>query len=399
MSLENTPQSNRLHIAIFGKRNSGKSSIINSITGFNTSLVSDTPGTTTDLVYKSIEINGIGPCVLIDTAGFDDSGDLGSLRVEKTKLAMEKTDIALIICTDSDISQELSWYNEFKEKKTPSIFVINKSDILSNIQEIQEKIYVETKQKAIIISAKNNTNIDLIIQEIIRNLPENFDSKTITGNLVSEQDTVLLVMPQDIQAPKGRLILPQVQTIRELLDKNCIISCCKPEQLELTLKNLSNPPKLIITDSQVFKFVYERKPQQSMLTSFSVLFAGYKGDISYFTSSVRVMDRLNQNSNILIAEACTHAPLQEDIGRVKIPNMLRKKYGDSINIDIVNGTDFPNDLSKYDLIIHCGSCMFNRKYVMSRVSQAKSQNIPMSNYGIVIAYLTGILENIDIPEN
>lgn len=234
-----------------------------------------------------------------------------------------------------------------------------------------------------------------IRRAIIRRLPEDFDAQSITGKLVSAGDLVLLVMPQDIQTPKGRLILPQAQTLRELLDKKCIAVSCTTDQMEVTLQALSRPPKLIITDSQVFKTVYERKPAESKLTSFSVLFAAYKGDIGYYTASAATIGTLKETSRILIAEACTHAPLSEDIGRVKLPRMLRQKIGEGLQIDIVSGNDFPANPEKYDLIIQCGACMFNRKYVLSRIAQAKEQKVPMTNYGIAIAWLSGILDKIE----
>ncbi len=396
MSLNDTPRANQLHIGIFGKRNSGKSTLINALTGHNTALVSDIAGTTTDPVYKTIEIYGIGPCVLIDTAGFDDSGYLGQMRVEKTRVAMEKTDVALIVCSEEDIVQELEWAKEFKARKAPVIMIINKIDQITNAEKIRNKIYEAMKTEPLKISAISKLGVEKIREEIIRNLPEDFDAKSITGDLVSEGDTVLLVMPQDIQAPKGRLILPQVQTLRELLDKKCIVLSCTADKYEEALTSFAKPPKLIITDSQVFALVYSKKPAESMLTSFSVLYAGHKGDIDYFVKSARAIEQLTPNSKVLIAEACTHVPLTEDIGREKLPRMLRKKVGESLTIVNVSGNDFPAELSAYDLVIQCGACMFNRKYVMNRVEHAKQQNIPMTNYGITIAYLTGILDKITV---
>ena len=396
MSLNNTPRAIQLHIGIFGKRNSGKSTLINALTGHNTALVSDVAGTTTDPVYKTIEIHGIGPCVLIDTAGFDDSGYLGQMRVEKTRTAMEKTDVALIVCSGEDIAQELEWAKEFKDRKAPVIMIINKVDLISNTDKIRNKIYEAIKVEPIKISAISKLGIEKIREEIIRNLPEDFDTKSITGDLVGEGDTVLLIMPQDIQAPKGRLILPQVQILRELLDKKCIVLSCTSDKIDESLASLTKPPKLIITDSQIFSMVYEKKPEESMLTSFSVLFASHKGDIDYFIKSAAVLDTLTEKSKVLIAEACTHVPLTEDIGREKLPRMLRKKAGKGLTIVNVSGNDFPKDLSEYDLVILCGACMFNRKYVMSRVEQVKSQNVPMTNYGVTIAYLSDILDKITI---
>ena len=396
MSLNSTPRANQLHIGIFGKRNSGKSTLINALTGHNTALVSDVAGTTTDPVYKTIEIYGIGPCVLIDTAGFDDSGYLGQMRVEKTKLAMEKTDVALIVCSEEDITQELEWARAFKEHKAAVIMVINKIDQISNTDKIRNKIMEALKEEPIKISAISKLGIEKIREEIIRKIPEDFDAKSILGDLVEEGDTVLLVMPQDIQAPKGRLILPQVQTLRELLDKKCIVLSSTADKYEEALASMVKPPKLIITDSQVFRHVYEKKPAESKLTSFSVLFASHKGDMDYFIQSAQALDGLTENSRVLIAEACTHVPLEEDIGREKLPRMLRGKVGEGLTIVNVSGSDFPKDLTKYDLIIQCGACMFNRKYVMSRVEQAKLQKVPMTNYGVTIAYLTDILDKLAI---
>jgi [FeFe] hydrogenase H-cluster maturation GTPase HydF len=396
MSLNDTPRANRLHIAIFGRRNSGKSSLINAITNQNTAIVSDVAGTTADPVYKSMEIHGIGPVVFIDTAGFDDVGKLGTMRVEKTKRVTEKTDIAIVVYCGEDIEDEISWTNELRRKKIPVICVVNKCDILKNVDKICENINRNCKINPIVVSAKNKSGIEKIREEIIRLLPEDFEAKSITGKLAKDGDVVLLVMPQDIQAPKGRLILPQVQTIRELLDKKCIVISATTDKLDSALKSLSKPPQLIITDSQVFKTVYEKKPKESLLTSFSVLFANYKGDLNYFVKSAKTIQNLNENSKVLISEACTHAPFAEDIGREKIPKMLKNRFGENLTVDIVSGTDFPNDLSEYDLIIHCGACMFNRKYVLSRIEQARSQGVPMTNYGVAIAYLQGILDKIDL---
>jgi [FeFe] hydrogenase H-cluster maturation GTPase HydF len=353
-------------------------------------------GTTTDPVYKTIEIYGIGPCVLIDTAGFDDVGYLGQMRVEKTRVAMEKTDVAIIVCCEEDLREELSWAAEFKARNAPVVMVINKIDQLPNIENIQSKIYEITREEPIKVSALSKLGMDKIREEIIRKLPEDYDAKSLTGDLVSAGDTVLLVMPQDIQAPKGRLILPQVQTLRELLDKKCLVLSCTTDKLKEALASVVKPPKLIITDSQVFPLVYESKPAQSMLTSFSVLFASHKGDIDYFVKSAQALELLTEQSKVLIAEACTHVPLTEDIGREKLPRMLRKKVGEGLTIVNVSGNDFPKDLTEYDLVIQCGACMFNRKYVMSRVEQARSQQVPMTNYGITIAYLTNILDKITL---
>lgn len=407
--LNETPRAERLHIGIYGRRNNGKSSLINAITGQYISLVSDFAGTTTDPVYKSMELHGIGPVVFIDTAGFDDEGELGQMRVERTLDAVNKTDISIVVLSDEniiddknndvklDIEIEKEWISKLKKAKVPYLVVVNKVDKIyeEKLKVATEKISDELKIKPILTSAVDKKGIEFIREELIRLLPEEYSMRSITGKIVKDGDTVLLVMPQDIQAPKGRLILPQVQTIRDLLDNKCLVLCSTADNMEAMISKLVSPPDLIITDSQIFGEVYNKKPKESKLTSFSVLFADFKGDIEYYRESVKAIENLTENSRVLIAEACTHAPLEEDIGRVKIPNRLRKKIGEGLTFDIVAGRDFPKDLSKYDLIIHCGGCMFNRKYVLSRIEAAKEQKIPMTNYGVVMAYLAGIIDKID----
>lgn len=398
--MTNTPNANRLHIAILGRTNSGKSSLINAITGQDTSVVSDIKGTTTDVVYKAMEIPKVGATLLIDTPGFDDHTILGKKRIEQTIKAIEKTDIAILICgsssEQSDLSAEEEWFAILKERKIPIILVINKTDIQSPTAQLLARLQELFGQLPIEVSALQKSGIDAIHQAILERLPEDFGQQSITGDLVSKGDVVMLVMPQDAQAPKGRLILPQVQTTRELLDKGCVIISCTPDQMATSLTSLRSAPKLIITDSQAFKAVYELKPAESRLTSFSVLFAGYKGDINYFVRSAEAIESLTEQSRVLIAEACTHAPATEDIGRVKIPYLLRKKVGQGITIDVVAGKDFPDDLSQYDMVIHCGACMFNRKYVLSRIDKAKQQSVPVTNYGVAMAQLNGILSKIEI---
>lgn len=395
MSITNTPRSSQLHIGIYGKRNSGKSSLINAITSQDIALVSEIAGTTTDPVYKTMEISGIGPCVFIDTAGFDDEGELGNKRIERTNHALSKTDLAIVVFTDTVCSMEKVWVDKLNENHIPYIPIVNKIDILDNLEEVKKIAEQITGRAPILISCQERVGMDDLLEELRRNVPEDYEAKSIVGHLVKEGDIVLLVMPQDIQAPKGRLILPQVQTLRDLLDLKCIVLSVTTDKFEESLKTLSKPPVLIITDSQVFQTIYAKKPKESRLTSFSVLFARYKGDIDYYVESASAFSKLTGNSKVLIAEACTHAPLAEDIGREKIPRMLRKQVGDTIDIQIVSGVDFPKDLSAYDLIIQCGSCMFNRKYMLSRVEQAKKQKVPMTNYGITIAYMSGILDKID----
>lgn len=391
----NTPNANRLHIALYGKRNSGKSSLINALTGQDTAIVSDTPGTTTDLVSKAMEIHGIGPCLFIDTPGVDDEGTLGELRIERTMKAMEKTDVALVLCHDLLSPYETDLLKRLKEKGIPAVLVLNKIDLLDNAELRADAIEAQCGLRPVPVSAKEGRGMNRIREAVLGKIPSDFGVQHITGNLVAENDLVLLVMPQDIQAPKGRLILPQVQTIRELLDKKCVVVSCTTDKMQETLQALARAPKLIITDSQVFKTVYEQKPEASRLTSFSVLFAGFKGDIHYFVESAAAIESLTPSSRVLIAEACAHAPLTEDIGRVKLPRLLRNRIGEELQIDMVSGTDFPTDLSPYDLVIHCGACMFNRKYVLHRVEQTKNQQVPMTNYGVALAYLSGILNKIE----
>ncbi len=393
-NLQQTPNSNRIHIAFFGKTNSGKSSLINAISSQKISLVSDTKGTTTDPVYKAMEIHPLGPCLLIDTAGFDDNSVLGEQRSELTKQVIEKTDIAVILFCDEDFEEESKWISLFKQKNIPILPVINKIDIVDS-SPIQKKLNNTLNLEPILLSAENKQGFEPFFKkltEIGKTLEKEI---SICGHLVSPEDVVLLIMPQDIQAPKGRLILPQVQTIRDLLDNKCIVISTTFEQYETALATLKNPPKLIITDSQLFAEVYPKKPEESLLTSFSVLFSHYKGDIDLFIKGAQTLSTLNERSKVLIAEACAHKPLQEDIGRVKLPRLLRKKIHENLKIDIVSGNDFPQDLSTYDLIIHCGACMFNRRHVMNRLEKASKSSVPITNYGIAIAKLTGILEKID----
>lgn len=400
VTLNETPSANRLHIGIFGKTNSGKSSFINAFSGQKVSIVADIAGTTTDPVYKPMEIYPLGPCVLIDTAGFADEGELGTLRMEKTRLAAQKTDAGIILFSGRDMKEELDWFRYFKEKNTPVIPVLSKADTYEQEEKsfLISQIKKETGVTPCCISSVTGEGIQEIKENLTRCIPEGYGNRMITGNLVSAGDLVLLVMPQDIQAPKGRLILPQVQTLRELLDKKCRVMSVTTDQFTGALEVLAAPPKLIITDSQVFSYVYERKPSASMLTSFSVLFAAYKGDIHYYVEGAKAIDTLHADSRVLIAECCTHAPLQEDIGRVKIPRMLKKRFGDTLTVDLVSGTDFPEDLTGYDLVIQCGACMFNRKYVMYRIDRAKKQQIPMTNYGVAIAHLSEILPYVKVPE-
>ena len=399
MTLNDTTRGNRLHIGLFGRRNAGKSSLINALTGQSVATVSAVPGTTTDPVYKAMELHGLGPVVFIDTAGFDDEGELGQLRVEKTEQAARETDIALLLFSGLDMAEELKWLAIFRQQKTPVILVVSCTDEREAAGEALTKAVEEaTGVCPLQVSAVKKQGLEELRQELIRVLPEDYEQPSITGDLCQAGDLVLLVMPQDIQAPKGRLILPQVQTLRELLDKGCQALCCTTDRLQDTLTRLKEPPQLIITDSQAFKEVYPLKPQGTLLTSFSVLFAAFKGDMNYFLAGAEKLLQLKESAHVLIAEACTHKPLQEDIGRVKLPRLLRKKIGDGLQIDIVSGKDFPENLSGFDIIIHCGACMFNRKLVLSRVKACREQGVPMTNYGLAIAALLGILSRVALPD-
>lgn len=395
MSLLDTPRANRLHIGLYGKRNVGKSSLVNAVTGQAVAVVSEIAGTTTDPVYKAMELHGIGPVVFIDTAGVDDEGELGRLRVDRTRDAARKTDVALVVfAAPPDVEAE--WIADLQRRGVPVVGVVNKADELADAAAIRAEVERRFGVRTIVVSARTGENVTEVREAIIRALPDD-EPASITGALAQPGDLVLLVMPQDIQAPKGRLILPQVQTLRDLLDKKCLVMSCTTDRLDETLAALSRPPSLIITDSQVFPVVHAKKPPESLLTSFSVLFASYKGDIAAFVEGAAGIDRLTAASRVLIAESCTHAPLEEDIGRVKIPALLRRRFGETLDIDIVAGPDPLMDLGSYDLVIHCGGCMFNRRHVLSRIDEAREHGVPITNYGITIAHLSGILDQIALP--
>jgi len=383
--------------------------------------------------------------VFIDTAGFDDQGDLGLLRVEKTAEVIKRTDVAILVfdaemisyaleidattgstgnakfALTSSLQYELDWNKKLKAANIPVIYVMNKVDVLSGeeavIEQIGNLIEKEFGERPVQVSATEKSGLTAIRTMLSSVVPESVRRERIINNLVQPGDVVMLVMPQDIQAPKGRLILPQVQTIRELLDGKCTVVCVTADGMDAALNVLPSLPEsaltertrqipaVIITDSQCFDLVYSKKPAGTMLTSFSVLLAASKGDLDELVAGASAIDKLTPDSKVLIAEACTHAPLTEDIGREKLPRMLRKrmdqKFGEGngalLTIDIVAGVDFPKDLTGYDLVIHCGACMFNRKYMMSRISQAQLQQVPITNYGVVLAYLTGILDKINLP--
>lgn len=382
MTLNDTPSCARLHIIVLGACNSGKSSVVNFIAAQRVSLVSEIAGTTTDPVRKVMELPDIGPVVLVDTAGFDDDTPLGKSRIAMTEKALEDADMTLLLIGENQ-EYESFWSTRLSDRKIPTVKVVNKTDLGRSVPA-----------DAIGVSTTEGYGRHELLEAISRAIPSDYDQPDLLRGLVKRGDNVMLVMPQDKQAPKGRLILPQAQTIRALLDKGCHAICTTPEEMPETLASLVFPPALIITDSQAFKSVWPHVPAQSRLTSFSVLMAAFKGDIDYFVESAGAIDSLLPGNRVLIAEACTHSPQTEDIGRVKIPALLSKKIGGTLNIDIVSGRDFPSDLTPYSLIIHCGGCMFNRRLILNRIRSAKSQHIPMTNYGITIAHLTGLLDRI-----
>lgn len=351
----------RIHIAVFGAVNSGKSTLVNEIAGQELSLVSGQPGTTTDPVRKAIEIPGLGPCVLTDTAGYGDSSALGAERERMSRAAIDPADVAVLLL--SGHPDDAKWAELLKEAEVPTV------------------------------TATRGESAQSIIRRIAGVLPEE-ENKYLTGELVKSGDTVVLVMPQDSEAPKGRLILPQVQVLRELLDRGCLPLCCVPEKLGEALSSLKSDPALVITDSQVFKFVNESIPPTVPLTSFSILLAGAKGDLNVYFEGARAIGSLKDGDRVLIAEACTHVPDTEDIGRVKIPALLRKRA--AVSVDIAAGNDFPEDLSPYSLIIHCGACVASRTLVRARIKKALRAGVPITNYGIALASLQGISERLGI---
>lgn len=388
--MNSAPNASRLHIAIYGCRNSGKSSLINAITGEETSIVSPLAGTTTDTVARAMELHGIGAVLFIDTPGFDDVGEIGDMRVGRTRRTLQRTDIAFMLCEEGDLSNERVWLDQLRAASVPVVPILSKVDMRGDTLHLQSEIERLFGEPPLLLSAKEGVDIDVIREAILRKLDANATERKITGGLVEKGDVVVLVMPQDPQAPKGRIILPQVQTLRELLDIGAIAISCTTEALEATLQTLATPPKLIITDSQVFKEVHALKPPQTLLSSFSILMAAYKGDLDTLVEGAKAIEQLTPQSRVLIAEACAHAPITEDIGRVKLPRMLRSRVGEELAIDIVSGRNFPDDLSPYSLIIHCGACMFNRKYMMHRIEKAVAAGVPITNYGVTIATIQGV---------
>ena len=389
-----TPTSERVHISLFGRTNAGKSTLMNRLVGYDAAIVSPTAGTTTDPVQKAIEINGLGAAVIVDTPGLDDFTELGGERMARTAKVLDKTDVAIVLFTDEGGDAEYRIIEECRVREIPVILTLNQVDMLPTSDDIICAIAERAKSKVLAVSALTGEGVDELRAAIVALGAQ--EERYITEGFCKAGDRVLLVMPQDKAAPKGRLIQPQVQTIRELLDRGCIPICCTPDRMAEALAALSSVPELIITDSQAFNEVYALKPEGSTLTSFSILFARYKGDIKLFTEGVKALKGITEQSRILIAEACTHTPQNEDIGRVKLPRILRKKFGEGLTIDIVGGAEYPDDLTPYDLVIHCGACMFNRRHVLSRVERARKQGVAITNYGVILAALGGILDRVRV---
>lgn len=390
MSLNQTPTSERIHIGIFGNRNAGKSSLINAITSQSIAIVSDVAGTTTDPVYKSMELLPLGPVVIIDTPGLDDEGDLGKKRIEKSYGVLDKTDIAvLVVDATGGMTENLkTLLEEFKERKLPHIVVYNKSDLTDGDDKNEDAIYV---------SALTGKNINLLKEKIAALKPKNAEEKPLVSDLINKKDVIVLVTPIDEAAPKGRLILPQQQTIRDILDSGAISVVTREHELKSTLEALAKKPKLIITDSQAFKFVDETIPKDIPLTSFSILFARKKGDLKNLSDGAKTLSNLKDGDTVLISEGCTHHRQCNDIGTVKLPGWIKNFTGKNINFEFTSGTEFPENLEKYSLIVHCGGCMLNDAAVKSRMDRAKNQGVPMTNYGVLIAYIHGILERSIAP--
>ena len=390
MALMDTPRANRLHIAFYGRRNAGKSSLINMVTAQQTALVSEYAGTTTDPVIKSMELLPLGPIAVIDTAGLDDTGELGELRIERSKEMMNRTD------PEQGLAREKKWLAELRDRKITVIGVLNQIDRISpeRADTIRTELEDEFGIPFTAVSALDKKYRPALLSAIIKNAPTDFETPTLTGDLFAPGASVVLVAPQDIQAPKGRLILPQVQVIRDILDHKGMALTCTADQLPEMLAALREPPALVVTDSQVFGRVIALLPREVPLTSFSIIMARSKGELSVFVEGARAIDKLKPTDKVLIAEACTHAPLNEDIGREKLPRWLRERAGEGLVTEIATGLDFPKNLGDYALILHCGGCMFNRKQLMSRIVEAQAAGVPITNYGIAIAQLNGILERV-----
>ena len=393
MGLNSTPSSERVHIGIFGKRNAGKSSVINAITNQSLAIVSDIKGTTTDPVSKAMELLPLGPVMIIDTPGLDDVGELGKMRIQKSYQVLNKSDIGILVIdgTFGQTDEDKALINKFKEKNIPYIVVMNKLDLVREQQNIDEN-EINSNPNTIWVSSTTKENIYELKEMIAKQAPTDEPKFKIVGDLLNPSDFVVLVVPIDKAAPKGRLILPQQQTIRDILEANANAIVVKENELKNTLKNLGKKPKLVITDSQVFSKVSTDTPKDILLTSFSILFARYKGDLKETVKGVKTLEDLKDNDTILISEGCTHHRQCDDIGTVKIPKWITKYTNKKINFEFTSGTEFPYDLSKYKMIIHCGGCTLNEREMKYRVKCAQDQNIPFTNYGILIAYTQGILK-------
>ena len=393
MGLNSTPSSERVHIGIFGKRNAGKSSVINAITNQSLAIVSDIKGTTTDPVSKAMELLPLGPVMIIDTPGLDDVGELGKMRIQKSYQVLNKSDIGILVIdgTFGQTDEDKALINKFKEKNIPYIVVMNKLDLVRKQQNIDEN-EINSNPNTIWVSSTTKENIYELKEMIAKQAPTDEPKFKIVGDLLNPSDFVVLVVPIDKAAPKGRLILPQQQTIRDILEANANAIVVKENELKNTLENLGKKPKLVITDSQVFSKVSTDTPKDILLTSFSILFARYKGDLKETVKGVKALENLKDNDTILISEGCTHHRQCDDIGTVKIPKWITKYTNKKINFEFTSGTEFPYDLSKYKMIIHCGGCTLNEREMKYRVKCAQDQNIPFTNYGILIAYTQGILK-------
>lgn len=398
--IENTASGNRIHIGVFGRTNAGKSSFVNALTGQSVSIVSDVAGTTTDVVKKAMEIHDLGPCIIMDTAGLDDETALKKERVQATYEALQHCDVAFLLIYSEDVSRELQFLKDIQKKKIPVIGIYSHVDMLNSEQKEERIASLEKKMNIPVFgfSAMTKTGLEEIRKYLIQTVKGKTKQRQLLDGIAKKGDTVILVMPQDVEAPVGRLIQPQVMTIRDLLDRHCYVISVATEEFEGALERLKDKPDLVIVDSQVFGNIAPLVPAGVKLTSFSILMAALKGDIAYYAESAEKIDDLKEQSRVLIAECCTHAPVEEDIGRVKIPALLRKKVGEGLKIDVTAGTDFPSDIQNYDLVIQCGGCMFNRRYIMNRIEEARNKGIPMTNYGIAIAKLKGILDQVTIPE-
>ena len=390
-----TPKGLRLHIGVFGRRNVGKSSILNALVKQNVSIVSDVAGTTTDPVEKVMELKPIGPVVFIDTAGIDDIGALGLARVRQTVKVIDRTELAVLV-TDDWLGYEKELLVLFKKKNIPVVVAANKTDLRDG-NELEEKAH-SNADFVVSTDATGFTGIDELRKAIINAAPEGFFGKeTIVSGLIKPGDLVVMVTPIDIEAPKGRLILPQVQTLRDILDHNAYAIVVKESELAKALAKLKQPPALVITDSQAFAKVAEITPENIPLTSFSILFARFKGDLAELARGTMAIESLIPGDKVLIAEACTHHPVKDDIGRGKIPRWLQEHTEGNLNIDIVAGRDFPDDLTPYKLIIHCAGCIFNRREMLSRIDKAKNAKVPVTNYGMAIAYINGVFNRAMRP--